>query len=44
MAYDLTIVPPTFNESDNVRPIVKHLEIALKGIHYIAAFPGYWRR
>jgi dolichol-phosphate mannosyltransferase len=38
MAYDLTIVLPTFNESGNVGPIVDRLERALRGIRYEVIF------
>ncbi len=38
MAYDLTIVLPTFNESGNVGPIVDRLEKALRGIRYEVIF------
>ncbi|HVN94364.1 MAG TPA: glycosyltransferase family 2 protein [Terracidiphilus sp.] len=38
MAFDLTIVLPTFNESRNVRPIVDRLEKALEGIRYEVIF------
>ncbi len=38
MAYDLTIVLPTFNESANVGPIFDRLEKALKGIRYEVIF------
>lgn len=38
MAYDLAIVLPTFNESENVAPILDRLEKALEGIHYEVIF------
>jgi dolichol-phosphate mannosyltransferase len=38
MAYDLSIVLPTFNESGNVGPMTDLLEKALKGIHYEVIF------
>ena len=38
MAYDLTIVLPTFNESGNVGPIVDRLEKALRSIRYEVIF------
>ncbi len=38
MAYDLTIVLPTFNERGNVGPLVDRLEKALAGIHYEVIF------
>ncbi len=38
MAYDLAIVLPTFNERENVAPILDRLERALKGIHYEVIF------
>ncbi len=38
MAYDLTIVLPTFNESGNVGPIVDQLQKALHGIRYEVLF------
>ena len=38
MAYDLAIVLPTFNESENVGPMVDRLEKALAGIRYEVIF------
>ena len=38
MAYDLAIVLPTFNERENVGPLVERLEKALAGIHYEVIF------
>ncbi len=38
MAFDLTIVLPTFNESRNVGPMVDRLRKALAGNHYEAIF------
>jgi dolichol-phosphate mannosyltransferase len=38
MAYDLSIVLPTFNESANVGPIVDRLEQALHGVRYEVIF------
>ena len=38
MAYDLAIVLPTFNESNNVGPMVDRLATALAGIHYEVIF------
>ncbi len=35
---DLTIVVPTFNERDNVRPLVDALEAALRGIRWEVVF------
>src|ERR1700734_3011441 len=41
MAYDLTIVLPTFNESRNVGLLVDRLAGALAGIHYEIIFVDY---
>ncbi len=38
MAYDLSIVLPTFNENANVGPIVDRLEQALPGVRYEVIF------
>ena len=38
MAYDLAIVLPTFNERENVGPLVERLEKALGRIHYEVIF------
>jgi dolichol-phosphate mannosyltransferase len=35
---DLTVIAPTFNERDNVEPLVGKLEEALKGIHWEVIF------
>jgi len=38
MTADLTIVIPTFNERDNIRPLVKRLEAVLSGCKWNAVF------
>lgn len=35
---ELTIVVPTYNERDNVRPLVKLIDAALPGVHWMAIF------
>jgi dolichol-phosphate mannosyltransferase len=35
---DLTVVIPTYNERDNIRPLVDALDMALRGIHWEALF------
>lgn len=37
-APELTVVIPTYNERDNVRPLVESLDAALQGIHWEAVF------